>query len=182
MTESPKEVKVTAEEMKKISESEVKDFVQDKFFQKGNWWLKIRQVLVNVAFLAILLLPIMILFNSLTNKQIWKNLYAWTYQDGFELTDYLKSSILLAFVVVLVLSLGFLYRNNYREQNVYPKKKTYDEEMMNRRKEVLNKMYTERFGEQEFRETTKYYAVDGEQNLDDHLVDGLFKEAGVEIK
>jgi hypothetical protein len=161
---------------------EAKDFVQDDFFEKGHWWLKIRQLLLNLFFLAILVLPVMILFNSIARKQIWSYLYHWTYKEGFQLSDYLSSSILIAFVVVLVISLAFLFRNNFREQNVYPKMKTYDEEKLEQRKAILEQMYTERFGDEAFRNTTKYYAVDGEQNLPDHLIKELFKDGGVEIK
>lgn len=157
-------------------------FVQDDFFEKGHWGLKIRQVLINFFFMAILVLPIMILFNSLANGSLWKNLYSWNYQDGFDLSSYLQSSILFAAVVILVLSLAFLFRNNYRGQNVYLKKKTYDEEKLEARKKVLNEMYTTRFGNQEFRETTRYFVVEGEQNLPDKFVSDLFKKNGVEIK
>jgi hypothetical protein len=164
------------------SQTQAHDFVQDKFFQKGNWWLKIRQVGVNLLFLAVLVLPILILFNSVSSRRIWTMLYHWTWRDGFQLTNYLESSILLAIVIVLVCSLGFLFRNNYRERHVYPKRKTYDEEKLKIRKAILNEMYTERFGDSAFRESTKYYAVDGEQNLEDHLVEALFKKGGVEIR
>ncbi|GAB2022627.1 hypothetical protein RyT2_17010 [Pseudolactococcus yaeyamensis] len=164
------------------SHPQPKDFVQDNFFEKGHWWLKIRQVLFNLAFLAVLVVPIVILFNSLQAGHLWKSFYHWTYTDGFELTDYLNSAILLAFVVILVCSLAFLYRNNYREQNVYPKKKTYDAEKLAERKAILDKMYTERFGDLKSRESARYYAVDGEKNLPDRMIEDLFKENGVEIR
>ena len=164
------------------AQADIKDFVQDKFFEKGHLWLKVRQILLNVVFLAVLILPVMVLFNSLSDGKTWSFLYYWTYEDGFDLTNYLSSSILLAVVVVLVASLAFLLRNNYREQKVYPKKKTYNQELLNKRKEVLNELYTERFGDKTFRETAKYYEVDGEKNIDDHLIEKLFKDNEVEIK
>lgn len=164
------------------SHPEAKDFVQDNFFEKGHWWLKIRQVLFNLVFLAVLIVPIVILFNSLTSGQLVKEFYHWTYADGFQLTDYLNSAILLAFVIILVCSLAFLFRNNHREQNVYPKKKTYDATKLAERKVILDKMYTERFGDAEFRENVRYYAVDGDKNLPDRMIEDLFKKDGVEIK
>lgn len=164
------------------AQAEVKDFVKDSFFEKGNWGLKIREILLNLVFFAVLLIPIFLLFNSLADGSIWNKVYYWTYQDGFELSDYLESAILLAVVVILVCSLGLLYRNNHREQKVYPKKKTYNEAALATRKKILNEMQTERFGEQEFRETTRYYVVEPEQNLPDHMISDLFKKAEVEIK
>ena len=119
-----------------------KDFVQDNFFEKGHWWLKIRQVLFNLVFLAVLIVPIVILFNSLSSGRLISSFHYWTWADGFDLTDYLNSAILLAFVVILVFSLAFLYRNNYREQNVYPNKRSFVEKKLAERKEILDKMYT----------------------------------------
>ena len=88
----------------------------------------------------------------------------------------------MAFVIILVCSLAFLFRNNYREQNVYPKKKTYDAKKLEERKAILDKMYSERFGDLKSRETVRYYAVDGEKNLPDRMIEDLFKENGVEIR
>lgn len=59
---------------------------------------------------------------------------------------------------------------------------TYDEDKLQARKAVMNELYTSRYGDKNFRESTKYYAVNEEQNIDDHLISDLFKESGVEIK
>ncbi|MCH4169515.1 MAG: hypothetical protein LKF42_09680 [Streptococcaceae bacterium] len=158
------------------------NFVQDDFFEKGHWWLKIRQVFLNLIFLVVLILPIMILFNSIAEKRIWRALYFWQYQDGFELSNYLKSFIVLAFIVILVASLIFLFRNNYQEKKIYPKQQTYDSLKLQNRKQILEALYTERFGDSATRQQSKYYAIDGKQNFSDTLIEGLFKQEGVEIK
>ena len=139
-------------------------------------------MLFNFFFLAVLVVPIVILFNSLSSGRLINSFHYWTWADGFDLTDYLNSAILLAFVIILVCSLAFLFRNNYREQNVYPKKKTYDAKKLEERKAILDKMYSERFGDLKSRETVRYYAVDGEKNLPDCMIEDLFKENGVEIR
>ena len=48
---------------------------------------------------------------------------------------------------------------------MYPNKKTYDVKKLEERKVILDKMYTERFGDLKTRETVRYYAVDGEKKL-----------------
>lgn len=164
------------------SVSKIKDFVQDNFFEKGHFWMKIRQISMSLVFLFVVIFPVFILFNSIIKKHLWKHLYYWKYNDSFQLTNHLKDFILLAFVFILVCSLVFLFRNNCMEQKVYPKKKTYNEQNLEKRKIIMNDMYTERFGDKEFRETTKFYAVDGIQNLPDQFVSDLFKKGGVEIK
>ncbi|MDI6666371.1 hypothetical protein QMA56_01455 [Leuconostoc falkenbergense] len=161
---------------------DVKNFVQDVFFDKGHWGLKLRQLGINFVFVIVLVLPVLILFNSLKNGKLWQSLYHWQYQDGFDLTKFLQASILIAIVVVLVCSLAFLARNNYREQKIYPNQMTYDVDKLQARKAVMDKLYRSRYGDKNFRESTKYYAVNEEQNIDDHLISDLFKESGVEIK
>jgi hypothetical protein len=165
-----------------MDHAQIHDFVQDDFFKKGHVWLKFRQLALNLVFLAVLVVPVLILFNSLTSGNLIDKLYFWTYSDGFDLTKYLQSAILLAIVFILVCSLAFLFRNNYRQQKVLPTRPTYDAEKMAERKAVLEKMYSERFGPQEMRERAKYYEVEGEQNIPDDMIHKLFKDGGVEIK
>jgi hypothetical protein len=106
--------------MKDEQENKKSILVQDSFFERGNWWLKFRQIILSLFFLIVVILPILILFNSISNKKIWNKLYYWTYQDGFKLTNYLEDFIILAFVAILVCSLGFLFRINRMEQKICP--------------------------------------------------------------
>lgn len=157
----------------------MKDFVKDAFFESGHWLLKIREVAMTLLFWLFLVLPIIVLINSLSDTLHWENFYYWTYADGFELVDFLESSIFLAFLVILLFSIYFLLRNNHYEKHVYPNQKTYDEKELDERKEILEKMYKERFGEKGFRESTKFYTVEAEQNIKIGHVEKLFKDKGV---
>jgi len=156
----------------------MKDFVQDLFFEKGHLPMKIREVFVTLLYWIFLVLPILILFNSVSPHVIWQELYHWTYRDGFELTRFIELSILVAFLIILAFSIFFLLRNNYFEKHIYPNQLTYDEDELKLKKEILEKMYEERFGDKEFRESAKYYAVEGEQNLENGFVDDLLKKGG----
>lgn len=90
--------------------------------------------------------------------------------------------ILYLFVIVLVVSLALVWRNNILEQKVYPQKVTYNVQKLNQRKEIMERMYETRFGAKSFREATRYYVVEREQNLPNQLVPDLFKAGKVEIK
>lgn len=61
--------------LKQQSEQQVKNFVQDQFFETGHWWLKTRQIIVNVCFLAFLIFPIGIFITFLTNHHVWHYLH-----------------------------------------------------------------------------------------------------------
>ncbi len=51
-----------------------------------------------------------------------------------------------------------------------------------KRQELLEEMYTERFGTKEEREKCSFYSVSEEKNLDTTLIADLYKENGVELK
>lgn len=167
--------------LKQQSEQQVKNFVQDQFFETGHWWLKTRQIIVNVCFLAFLVFPIGIFITFLTNHHVWHYL-RWNYETSFSLTRHLNEIILYLFVIVLVASLALVWRNNILEQKVYPQKATFNVQKMNQRKEIMERMYETRFGAKSFREATRYYVVEREQNLPNQLVPDLFKAGKVEIK
>lgn len=46
-------------------------------------------MLFNFVFLAVLVVPIVILFNSLSSGRLINSFHYWTWADGFDLTDYL---------------------------------------------------------------------------------------------
>ena len=56
------------------------------------------------------------------------------------------------------------------------KEKQYDDERLNKRRELLNKAYDERFGSEEFRHKVCFYSVKEEQNLETDFVKKLYQE------
>ena len=70
-------------------------------------------------------------------------------------------------------------RNLYKKVN---KSFEYEDEELEKRQELLEEMYTERFGTKEERETVRFYSVSEEKNLDTTFIADLYKENGVELK
>ncbi|ELB12259.1 hypothetical protein OIM_03932 [Enterococcus faecium EnGen0032] len=58
----------------------------------------------------------------------------------------------------------------------------YEDEKLKKRQELLEEVYTERFGTKEERETVRFYSVSEEKNLDTTFIADLYKENGVELK
>ena len=56
------------------------------------------------------------------------------------------------------------------------KEKQYDDERLNKRRELLNKAYDERFGSEEFRHKVCFYSGKEEQNLETDFVKKLYQE------
>ncbi|QPS71502.1 hypothetical protein [Lactococcus garvieae] len=154
------------------------DFVQDKFFGRGNFLLKLRQTLVTLVFWVMIILPLLTLINSVSEYQIWKNVYRWDWTDGVPLARDLSIMIVLSLLVFIFIGGLFLMRNNHNLKKVYPEKKTYDVERAAARCALLEAAYTERFGSREFRENIDYYSVIPEKNMDTGFAHQLFNSGG----
>ncbi|MDR2722917.1 MAG: hypothetical protein LBB54_04240 [Cellulomonadaceae bacterium] len=163
----------------KQPEKATEDFVQDRFYERGNRWLKTREIVVSILLWIFLVYPILVLFNSVNRHTLWEGIYHWAYTDGFQLDTFLKRAILIIVVVVLGFSIYLLLRNNHRERKVYPVKKTFDGAAMERRKQLLEAMYAERFGDERSRHQARYYVVAPEQNLPTHFISDTFKQGGM---
>ena len=150
-----------------------KDFVEDAFFERGHPWLKVREIVMILVFWVVLLYPIVILVNSVAPHRIWEGVYRWTYHDGYELVHFLVRAVGIIVIVVVLFTVYLVLRNNHRERKVYPERLTYDVEGQARRKAILEQMYRERFGTEEFRHTARYYVVAPDQNLPTRYVHEL---------
>ncbi|MFC4652959.1 hypothetical protein ACFO26_08565 [Lactococcus nasutitermitis] len=157
----------------------MKDFTQDEFFELGHHKLKAVQIISTLFMWLILLAPLLVLLNSLGKKKIWSIIYQWHTHATTIFTHFLENFIGVTFIVIALICLLLLLRNNHLEQKVYATKKTYDEEKLEKREEILEELYQERFGEEKFRATSSYYVVASEQNLPDTLVQDIFKERGL---
>jgi hypothetical protein len=70
-------------------------------------------------------------------------------------------------------------RNNRRFKRLLQKQSMHDEVALEKRKEVLEEFYEERFGTKEERHGAKYYAVAPEQNIGEREIQELFRRNGV---
>ena len=87
--------------------------------------------------------------------------------------------IFFSFLIISFVLTRWNNRNLYRKVN---KSFEYEDEELKKRQELLEEMYTERFGTKEERETVRFYSVSEEKNLDTTLIADLYKENGVELK
>ncbi|MCL2114399.1 MAG: hypothetical protein FWH31_10730 [Streptococcaceae bacterium] len=154
------------------------ELIEDRYFEKGNWSLKIRQSLAALFSWIILIYPILVAVNSSTSKPFWDFIFHWSFAEGRVFEHIVFSVLLKGGIGVILISTMFLIHNNYMEEHVFAKKKLYNEFQAENRTKVLNEIYTARFGKQEFRESIQYYIVASEQNLPDHLIEDEFKKKG----
>ncbi|EFR98163.1 conserved hypothetical protein [Listeria ivanovii FSL F6-596] len=62
------------------------------------------------------------------------------------------------------------------------KKKTYDEEILDTRKEILEQYFTENFGPKAKREATKFISIPEEKNMQTSTIRDLYEKNEVPLK
>ncbi|GCF95157.1 hypothetical protein NRIC_30480 [Enterococcus florum] len=167
---------------KKISREEVSNLlITDKFFSKGRTGLKIWQTFIALLGWAGVLLPFAWLLFPIFLPE---------FAEGRRLVDYASVDsyflfILFFLAIVFILRVvSYLYltlMNNRQFKHSLQKETLHDEVKLDKRKQLLEQEYTDRFGDKAFRESVRYYSVKPEQNLDKDFVRDLYKDGGVEL-
>ncbi|MFS0953665.1 hypothetical protein ACFC37_02990 [Enterococcus durans] len=91
----------------------------------------------------------------------------------------LTRDIFLFFLIFSIIGFFLTIKNNHLIENHYKKKVMYDEISAKKKGELLEKLYTERFGEKTLRESSSYLTISPEKNIDDDEIFEYFKENGV---
>lgn len=172
--------------MKKVKREEVASIlVKDKYFSKGNYWLKIWQTLVALLGWMIVVLPfiwVIWVFFPLTRPERAKDFFLYAFLSEKKMLYFLIGFFVLiffSFVITLFVLTRWNNRNLHKKVN---ESFEYEDEELEKRQELLEEMYTERFGTKEERETVRFYSVSAEQNLDTTFIADLYKENGMELK
>ena len=93
--------------------------------------------------------------------------------------DFLALFLGISFLVLVLTFTLLTLRNNRRFKRLLQKQSMHDEVALEKRKEVLEAFYEERFGTKEERHAAKYYAVTPEQNIGETEIQELFRRNGV---
>lgn len=156
-------------------------FVQDEFYEKGHPGFKIKELLIALSLWSILIIPMLVIINSVGPEPLISWIYHWNYAEGRMFMQWLIWVLIGGFGFMTIFSLIFLWRNNHYVTKVFYKRKMYDEQQKNKRIEVLESFYTARFGTKAERELTRSYTVDPEQNIPNDMIEKLFDENGCPI-
>ncbi|WP_099974369.1 DUF4064 domain-containing protein [Lactobacillus terrae] len=152
-------------------------YINDKYFEKGNFWLKFRQTVIVILGWMCFIIPIYwtisatLFFNKKTLRTIWN------YQEGRDLFYGFGRFFIIAFVVIALITIIFTIQNNYYTKHHTKKETKYDQERLLTRRNAMKDFYTEEFGQPEVRRSIKYYSVKPEQNLDSDTIREIYKEA-----
>lgn len=146
-----------------------KSLVYDPYFEKGHYGSKIFQTLVAILSWFGVLIPFVF-----PNRAQYNHIVVYLEEKTTLLFLLIFLSVSFVFLTILYILLTFW--NNYRFKHFLQKEKQYDDERLNKRRELLNKAYDERFGSEEFRHKVCFYSVKEEQNLETDFVKKLYQE------
>lgn len=168
--------------MKKITREDVASIlVKDKYYEKGHWGTKIIQTIVAIIGWVGVILPFIWVFSPIVFPNLSISRYFHNYSEEMWALWFLIIFLAIAFVVILISYISLTVWNNRRFGGLLRKETTFDEERLAKRRQILSDSYAERFGDEEFRHSVKYYAVKEEQNFDTHFVEDIYKKNEVQL-
>lgn len=163
-----------------IKREDVKDkLIRDAYFEKGNFFIKTYQSAVALLSWLGFFLPFIWLALPYLYPLKMKRFQIFSYFEEIVTFKFLFSFLSIAFLIIAISYFILTLFNNFRFKNMLQKEEQYDAGRLKKREVILEKAYTERFGEVITRKKTKYYSVSEEQNLSVNFVKELFEEESV---
>ncbi|MGX7173227.1 hypothetical protein [Enterococcus ratti] len=167
---------------KQVKREEVANLlIKDKFFSKENYWLKVKQWLIAIIGWCGVIFPFVWVEKSFHASMEGKGFQWHSFPEARRTFYFLLFFLAVAFIVFVLLFLLMTRWNNRRYKETLISEKMYDEQKLEKRREILEVEFTRRFGSKEERETICYYVVSKEQNFEKDLIENLYKQEGVEI-
>ncbi|MGM0126320.1 hypothetical protein IGI37_003749 [Enterococcus sp. AZ194] len=165
-----------------VSRQEVSDLlVEDVYFEKGHLKIKLFQsTMAIIGWLGVILPFIWLLIPVIFPKAAQKT-HFFLYKEELTALKFLLIFLSLSFFAISLTYILLTFRNNYRFKHSLQNEKLYDEERLDKQRELLNDVYTERFGTKEFRQSVKFYSVKEEQNFDTSFIKELYKKGNVDL-
>ena len=164
----------------RVTREEVKErLVTDAYFQKGRSALKTRQTILTILAWLMVLVPFVWLAIPLTLPNLADRIAFRTYLEEAVTFEFLALFLGISFLVLVLTFTLLTLRNNRRFKRLLQKQSMHDEAALEKRKELLEAFYEERFGTKEERHGAKYYAVAPEQNIGEREIQELLRRNGV---
>lgn len=166
----------------KISREEAKELlIYDSYFKKENYCLIIWQTIVAVLGWFGVLLPFVWVFLPFIFPHLAKENHFSVYKEEIVTFNFLLVLLSIIFLVILISYIGLTFWNNQRFKKHLQRRKQYNEEQLDMRRELLNDEYERRFGTEYFRKNIRFYSVKEKQNFDTNEIRKLYKEGGVKL-
>ena len=158
----------------KDSSEDKQQLYTDKYFEKGHWFLKIRQTIIALIGWLAVIIPIVITVTSFWASFNPKIPHVWSFREGIYEIKFIGIILLFAFVMTAIFSTGMTIIQNRKRDRVVEQWPTFNPINQKKRKKTIDYFIDNRFGDQEFRENVRSYDVQPEQNLETHQIQKLY--------
>lgn len=149
---------------------------EDKFFEKGHLWLKLRTIILTILAWLGVIIPIYWTLTSTLLRNHVKVKAVWSYQEGIDTYFFLLKAFVFFFIGATVFTVIMTLRSNREIKENYSKNFTYDFDDMLKKRHELDDFYTARFGPSDKRINTKTYSVPEEKNISKAELQAVFKK------
>ena len=158
----------------------MKDFVEDKFFSKGHYFLKFCQTFLSIFTWLFVFSPIMITVKLLTTDN--ENLLL--IPEGYHLQEIkifqdVSKILMYSLLSCLIACILLTIKNNFKIKNQFKKEITYDAVNLEKKIKLVEDHYTQQFNSKEIRQSEQFYSVQADQNLEADFIKHLFKGRGI---
>lgn len=168
-------------ETSEIKRTEEESLIVDYFFERGHIGLKIRQLVIVLFAWLLLLLPFWFILFPILFQQDEVIVYN-AFEMAIHIFNILKYYYLAAIIFIIIMFVCLTIWNNRTFKQHLQKEATYNVIQAERREQIMEKLYHERFGPKKQRELVRYYSVSEEQNFLDDDIEKLYKENEVPLK
>lgn len=148
----------------------------DRYFEKGHWWCKIRQTLVAIVGWFCVILPIVVTIVSYFGVQCGHVTPIWRYHEGIFEIQFIGVVLLFLAAVALIFTVTMTIIQVRKRDRLVEQWPTFNPIDQKARETELEKFMDRRFGPAEFRQNTRNYRVESDQNLDTDEFHRLFDQ------
>jgi len=163
----------------RATERQRQQLYTDEYFGPGHWGIKLWQTFVGLLGWVAVIVPVVITILSIWSTYDRRVPRIWSYQEGVFEFKFIGILLLFFFVLTSLFAVAMTIIQNRKRNRVVEQWPTYNPINQKQRQRALAKFMTDRFGDAEFRENTRYYEVQPDQNLDTDEIQHLYDEQDI---
>lgn len=160
----------------KDSSEDKQQLYTDKYFEKGHWFLKIWQTIIALIGWLAVIIPIVITVTSFWASFNPKIPHIWSYSEGLSEIHFIGVLLIFSFIMSFIFSVSMTIIQNRKRDRLVEQWPTFNPIDQKKRERTIDSFIDQRFGNKEFRENTRTYDVQPEQNLDTDQIQKLYEK------
>ncbi|WP_167630150.1 hypothetical protein [Listeria valentina] len=156
-------------------------FVEDRYFEEGNWSLKVWQTFFAIIMWVIVIIPVFITAESTWLSSQRHRFIYWEYREGKVEVTFLDYTLLICFIGITIFTVIMTIYQNRRFARKVRISPLYNATTNKQKEAIIEQLYTERFGSADYRKSVRFYSVKEKQNLDTYEIYKRYVSEGIDM-